>query len=185
MSSGIFDPVRFKPACAATDVRKRLAISDKVAGGIILSRHQTAKALIRLRWCVGLSASLLFTYAKKRFYYDVVHIIHIHSDVNILSNQEKFKSAIPDVLKILFYWRDNILSGKMYIYFYSMACLYRPDQINYRKQYMTKKPHLHFCLISYFIFLQIWFRNRELSASNIVHHISANLIQKRRIICIV
>ena len=48
---GVCDQVRHKPACAATEARKRLEISDIETRGIILSRQRTTKALIRLRGC--------------------------------------------------------------------------------------------------------------------------------------
>ena len=48
---GICDQVRHKPACAATEARQRLEISDIETRDIILSRQRIAKALIRLRGC--------------------------------------------------------------------------------------------------------------------------------------
>ena len=49
----VFNQVRLKPACAATDARWRLEISDTETRDIILSRHRTTKLLIRLRGCAG------------------------------------------------------------------------------------------------------------------------------------
>ena len=50
---GICDEARHKPACAATEARQRLEISEIDTRGIILSRQQKTKALIRLRGCAG------------------------------------------------------------------------------------------------------------------------------------
>ena len=47
--------------------------------GIILSRQQTTKALIRLCGCTGCSAALLFAYGKSRFSHDVAHMFFFHS----------------------------------------------------------------------------------------------------------
>ena len=46
-------PGRQKPACAATESSKRLAISDIETRGILLSGQRKTKALIRLRGCAG------------------------------------------------------------------------------------------------------------------------------------
>ena len=70
---GVFDQVRHKPACAATEARKRFEISDIETRGIMLSWQQQTKALIRLRGCAGWSAPLLFAYDKSRFCHDVAH----------------------------------------------------------------------------------------------------------------
>ena len=59
---GVCDQIRLKPACSAIETSKGLE-----SRGIILSRRQTTKALIRLRGCAGWSAPLLFAYGKKRF----------------------------------------------------------------------------------------------------------------------
>ena len=50
---GVFDHVRLKPACAATEASKRLAILNIETRDIVLSRQQTTKELIRLRGCAG------------------------------------------------------------------------------------------------------------------------------------
>ena len=52
----VCDQVLLKPACAATEARQRLEILDIEVRGIILSRQQTTKALIRLRGCTGKGA---------------------------------------------------------------------------------------------------------------------------------
>ena len=57
---GVCDQVRLKPACSAIEARYRLEITDIETRGILLSRQQTTKMLIRLHRCSGLSASLLF-----------------------------------------------------------------------------------------------------------------------------
>ena len=72
---GVFDQVRFKPACSATGTSRRLVILDIETRGIKLSRKWTTKALIRLRGCAGWSAPLLFAYGKNRFSHDVAHIM--------------------------------------------------------------------------------------------------------------
>ena len=53
---GVYDEVRLKLACSATEVRKRIEISAIASRGFILSRQRTTKALIRLRGCAGWSA---------------------------------------------------------------------------------------------------------------------------------
>ena len=60
MSSGVSDPTRHKPACAATETSWRLEISAIESRDIILSKQGTIKALIRLRGCAGWSPPLLF-----------------------------------------------------------------------------------------------------------------------------
>ena len=50
---GVCDQVRHKPGCAATEAGWRLEILDIETLGIVLSRQQTTKALIRLRGCAG------------------------------------------------------------------------------------------------------------------------------------
>ena len=59
---GVSDKVRLKPACAATEARSKLEISDIETRGIILSRQRTTKVLIRLRERAGWSAPLLFAH---------------------------------------------------------------------------------------------------------------------------
>ena len=71
---GVCDQVRLKPTCWATGMSSSLAILDIVSVDIILSKHQTAKALISLRRCAGWSAPLLFAYGKNRFSHDVAQM---------------------------------------------------------------------------------------------------------------
>ena len=47
LSLGVCDQVRFKLACSALDTTYSIEISDLASKGIILSRQQTRKALIR------------------------------------------------------------------------------------------------------------------------------------------
>ena len=49
--------------------------SATASRGIILSRQQTAKVLIRLRRSAGWSAPLLFAYGINRFSHDMAHIL--------------------------------------------------------------------------------------------------------------
>ena len=72
--SGISDQVRLKPACSAKKASYSLEIVHVASIGIILSRQQTTKALIRLRCCADWSAPLLFAFGKNRFSHDVTHI---------------------------------------------------------------------------------------------------------------
>ena len=63
--------IRHKPACAATEARSRLEISDIETRGFILSKQRTTKVLIRLRMirlrgCAVWSAPLLFACGKNR-----------------------------------------------------------------------------------------------------------------------
>ena len=55
---GVFDQVRLKPACPATEAKQRFEISDIETRDIIISRQWTAKVLIRAGW----SAPFLFAY---------------------------------------------------------------------------------------------------------------------------
>ena len=50
---GVFEQVRLELASSATETSQRLGILDIETKGIILSRQQTIKALIRLRGCAG------------------------------------------------------------------------------------------------------------------------------------
>ena len=78
VSSGIFDQVRFKPACSATESSYSLEILDLVSIGITLSRQRKTKMLIRLRACAGWFAPLLFAYAMNRFSHDMAHLYFFH-----------------------------------------------------------------------------------------------------------
>ena len=49
----VFDQVRLKPVCSADETSKGLEISAIIRRGIVLSRQQTTKALIRLHGCAG------------------------------------------------------------------------------------------------------------------------------------
>ena len=60
VSSGVSDPARHKPACAATEASQVLEIS--AIESRVLSKQRTTKVLIRLRGCAGWSVPLLFTY---------------------------------------------------------------------------------------------------------------------------
>ena len=61
VSSGIFDQVRFKPVCSATEASYNLETLEK-ASIHILSKQWTTNVLIRLRGCAGWSVPLLFAY---------------------------------------------------------------------------------------------------------------------------
>ena len=64
----VCDQVRLKPAsCSATNTSQRLEILDIETGDIKLSRQWTTMVLIRLCWCTGWSAPLLFAYSKTGF----------------------------------------------------------------------------------------------------------------------
>ena len=64
---GVWDQSRLKVACAATEARQRLEISDIETGVIILSRQWTTKVLIRLCGCAGWSSFFLFAYGITGF----------------------------------------------------------------------------------------------------------------------
>ena len=52
--------------------------SDRASIGILLSKQQSTKALIRLHGCAGWSAPLWFAYGINRFSHDVAHfIVHV------------------------------------------------------------------------------------------------------------
>ena len=70
---------KLKPACTANETSWGLEISAIASRGIILSRQQTTKGLIRQRGCAGWSAPLLFTYDINRFCHDVAHAVMILS----------------------------------------------------------------------------------------------------------
>ena len=81
----VCDQVRLKPACLLSFRDKlSLEILDIETRGIIVSRQQTTKVLIRLRWCAGWSAPLLFAYGINKFSHDVAHIVWIKLVVNAL-----------------------------------------------------------------------------------------------------
>ena len=63
---------------------QRLArVLDIETRGIILSKQETTKALIRLCGCAGWSALFLFAYGTNRFSHDVAYIIHNYLSSNI------------------------------------------------------------------------------------------------------
>ena len=74
---GLRPEVSHKPACTATEARWSPEILETASRGIMLSRQQTTKVLIRLRECAGWSVPLLFAYNTNRFSHNVVHITKI------------------------------------------------------------------------------------------------------------
>ena len=68
LSSEIFDQVRFKPACSATEASKSLETLDIASIHILLSEQRTTKVLISLRGCAGWSAPLLFAYGIRHVF---------------------------------------------------------------------------------------------------------------------
>ena len=68
VSSEIFDQVRFKPACSATEASYNFETLDITSMHIILSKQRTTKVLIRLRGCTGWSAPLLFAYGIRHMF---------------------------------------------------------------------------------------------------------------------
>ena len=70
---GVCDQERLKPACSASEASYSL---DLASIGIILSKQQITKALIRLCERAGWSAPLLFAYDINRFSHDMAHMMH-------------------------------------------------------------------------------------------------------------
>ena len=68
MSLRIFEQVRFKPACSATEASQNLETLDKASTHIILSKQWTTKVLIRLCRSAGWSAPLLFAYGIRHVF---------------------------------------------------------------------------------------------------------------------
>ena len=65
---GVFNQVRLKPACSATEASMCHEIANIETREILLSRQQTTKMLFRLCGCAGWSAPLLLlTYGINRF----------------------------------------------------------------------------------------------------------------------
>ena len=62
VSSGIFDQVRFKPACSTTETSYNCETLAVASIHIVLSKQRTTKVLIRLCGYAGWSAPLLFAY---------------------------------------------------------------------------------------------------------------------------
>ena len=81
---GGLDQVRLKPACSATEASYSLESLKLASIGIILSRKQTAKALIRLYGRAGWSVPLLFAYGKNGFSGGVAHL---HEALSIMKTQ--------------------------------------------------------------------------------------------------
>ena len=77
VSSRIFDQIRFKSVCSATEASQNLETLDIPSIHIILSTQRTTKVLIRLRGCAGWSAPLLFAY-------DIRHIFAWPGSYNIM-----------------------------------------------------------------------------------------------------
>ena len=73
----VFDQVRLKPACSASETSLGPEILDLASKGIILSRQRTPKVLIRLCGCAGWSAPLLLAYGKNRFSHNMVHKVRV------------------------------------------------------------------------------------------------------------
>ena len=95
--SGVCDQGRLKPACAATEARQRLEISDIETRDIILSRQRTTQVLIRLCRCAGWSAPLLFAYGINRFSHDVAQITLtlLYRDRTPLSDMDQEQHVSP------------------------------------------------------------------------------------------
>ena len=55
----VFDQVRHKQACSASETSLSLEILDIASRGILLSKQQTAKALMRLHGCGGYTIMIL------------------------------------------------------------------------------------------------------------------------------
>ena len=49
----VLDQLQLKPACSTSETSKGSEILDLASKGIILSRQQTTKVLIRLHGCAG------------------------------------------------------------------------------------------------------------------------------------
>ena len=64
---GVYDKVRFKPACLATETSWKIEISLVPRQDMILSKKRITKALIRLCESAGWSAPLLFANLEDRF----------------------------------------------------------------------------------------------------------------------
>ena len=81
--------VRLKPAYSAAETSQSPEILHLASIGIILSKQQTTKALIRQRGCAGWSAPLLFAYGKSRFSHDVAEMVVRSSQDNGFYNRVK------------------------------------------------------------------------------------------------
>ena len=72
---GVFDKVRYKPDCSATDMNEKFEISLVESLDTILSNKRITKALIRLRGCEGWPAPWLFANPEDRYSHVEAHII--------------------------------------------------------------------------------------------------------------
>ena len=72
---GVCDQVRFKTACSVIEISYSLEILALASIGTILSKQRKTEVLIRLHWCAGWSAPLLFTYGINRFSHDMAHML--------------------------------------------------------------------------------------------------------------
>ena len=88
----VCDQLRLKPACSAAETSQGFEILAIASKGIILSKQQTTKALIRLRGCAGWSAPLLFAYVKNRFSHDMAHSFQNKSNIKLLCLHYVFMS---------------------------------------------------------------------------------------------
>ena len=69
----LYEQVRLKLACSATEASRSLGISDTAFAVIILSRERTTKVLIRLRGCIGLSVTCC-SHDLNTISYEVAHV---------------------------------------------------------------------------------------------------------------
>ena len=75
----VCDHVRLKPACSATETSYNLKILDLAIIGVILSRQQTTKALIRLRRLI--CAFVVSIYHKAGFLMMWLILYHCNSSI--------------------------------------------------------------------------------------------------------
>ena len=96
MFSEIFDKVRFKPACSATEDNQNPETLS-IAIHIILSKQWTTTVLVRLRGCAGWSAPLLFAY-------DIWHIFAWLGPYGDINGNVKQCRPWTDC-----FWRNNLI----------------------------------------------------------------------------
>ena len=97
----IFDQVRFKPACSATEASQNLETLDKASIHFIVSKQRTIKVLIRLRQCTGWSAPLLFAYGTRHeFAWPGAFIGHPAAGQKSLENKLYKYLSIDKVIKL-------------------------------------------------------------------------------------
>ena len=102
VSSGIFDHIRFKAACSATEASSNLETLDIASIHIIRFKKRTTKVLIRLRGCAVWSAPLLFTYDLRHIFiwpgpFIIIHIEETLTTYNLISicrSRKRWISAI-------------------------------------------------------------------------------------------